>query len=136
MTEHYLPFDNLDDLLAQDIFDTRDLIALIEHLEGEISLADNLGQHDEVERLKEELAHAQEFADDLDGYAPDFHYGGTVIADRYFVDYARELADDIGAVASDGGWPTYCIDWEWAARELQFDYTCLRSHDGRDWWVR
>jgi antirestriction protein len=34
-------------------------------------------------------------------------------------DYARELADEIGAVPSDVAWPMSCIDWDHAWNELR-----------------
>lgn len=37
-------------------------------------------------------------------------------------DFARQFADDIGAIQDDCSWPYTCIDWEWAARELMYDY--------------
>lgn len=62
-------------------------------------------------------------------------YGVTVVPDADFVDYARELAEEVGAIPTGGAWPTYCIDWEWAARELRMDYTS-GVFDGVDVWWR
>jgi antirestriction protein len=50
----------------------------------------------------------------------------TMIPESDFVAYAQELADDIGALHQDASWPSNCIDWERAARELQMDYTGVR----------
>lgn len=63
------------------------------------------------------------FRDEIAGYCPDWEYGETFIRDSYFEDYARELAEDIGAVTGSESWPLSCIDWERAARELRMDYT-------------
>lgn len=65
----------------------------------------------------------------------EWRHGETLIADGYFEDYARELADDIGAVKGSKAWPLTCIDWEKAARELQMDYTSV-SYQGKDYWFR
>lgn len=65
----------------------------------------------------------------------DWRYGTTLIRDSYFEDYAREFADDIGAVNSEAKWPNSCIDWEAAADELKQDYTSV-SFRGVDYWVR
>lgn len=81
-----------------------------------------------------ELHHLKELADDASG-SPDWMHGATLINDDYFEDYARELADDIGAVKSDAGWPTMHIDWEAAAKSLQQDYTQV-DFDGQTFWVR
>lgn len=66
-----------------------------------------------------------------DGYEP------TLIREDAFVEYAQELAEDIGAVPEPGisPWPLYCIDWERAARDLRHDYSSV-SFDGHDWLVR
>jgi hypothetical protein len=46
----------------------------------------------------------------------------TMIPEHEWENYARELAEDIGAISKDGEWPAYCIDWERAAHELATDY--------------
>jgi hypothetical protein len=46
-----------------------------------------------------------------------------LIPESEFTDYARELAEDCGMVATDGGWPGRHIDWQAAADELRQDYT-------------
>ena len=112
---------SLNELLREDIIDTRDLIELIDDLEEEGD--------------QEEIARAKQFAAMVEDCSEDYLYGAQVIADHYFTEYARELADDIGAIPRDGGWPTHCIDWEWAARELKMDYSCV-DFEGRGWWVR
>lgn len=40
-------------------------------------------------------------------------------------DFAQSLAEDLGEIPRAGSahWPLYCIDWEWAARELMMDYS-------------
>ena len=51
--------------------------------------------------------------------------GGPFVHENDFEDYARELADDIGAIPSDAQWPCTCIDWEKAADELRMDYSSV-----------
>lgn len=42
-------------------------------------------------------------------------------------DFAQEQAEELVFGRGESqGWPYYCIDWEWAARELMHDY----SEDG------
>lgn len=65
----------------------------------------------------------------------DWAYGVTLIRDDYFEDYAREFAEEIGAVRGDESWPQCCIDWAQAARELQQDYTPL-DFGGITYWAR
>ena len=50
----------------------------------------------------------------------------TMIPASDFEAYAKELAEDIGAIGRDAQWPVYCIDWERAARELQMDYASVQ----------
>ena len=63
------------------------------------------------------------------------NYDSTMIREDTFEDYARELAEDIGAMPEGNNWPAYCIDWEWAARELAMDYTSVRFM-GTDYLIR
>lgn len=49
--------------------------------------------------------------------------GLTLVADRHFEDYARELAEDTGMIPDDLLWPVRHIDWTAAAEELKQDYT-------------
>lgn len=37
-------------------------------------------------------------------------------------DFAMSLAEDLGELPKNNSWPHYCIDWEYAARELMMDY--------------
>lgn len=72
-------------------------------------------------------------ADELESYGDN--YGPTLIADSYFVEYAQQLADDIGALDDEPKWPHSCIDWAKAADELKSDYTMVTIL-GRDYWMR
>ena len=56
---------------------------------------------------------------------PDWEHGEQLIRDSHFKDYAQELAEDCGMVDNRAVWPNTCIDWERAARELQYDYTSI-----------
>ena len=88
----------------------------------------------------EELETLEKLLEELKGRGGDEQWEGdwypvTLIRDSYFEDYAQELAQDIGAVNEDADWPNNCIDWEKAARELQWDYS-LVEFDGVDYWYR
>lgn len=41
--------------------------------------------------------------------------------------FAQEMAFSIGAIDKNATWPNNCIDWEYAAKELMYDYA---EHDG------
>lgn len=110
-----------------DIIDSREVIARIDYLDIEpAELADN-GERAELEALRKLAEEAES--------SPDWLYGETLIRDSYFTTYAQELAEDIGAVPSEHSWPNYCIDWEWAARELQVDYMDV-EFNGVTYWIR
>lgn len=61
-------------------------------------------------------------------------YPSALIADSYFEEHARELADDLYDVDA-ARWPFNCIDWERAARELRSDYSTV-DVDGISYWYR
>ena len=120
--------------LSADIIDVRDIIARVEELEAEQSsdpMAFNNGEElDTLTAIMEELA----------GMGGDEKWRGvwyplTLIRDSYFRTYAEELADDIGAIPRDAGWPMNCIDWDQAARELRYDYSGV-DIDGVTYWTR
>ena len=71
--------------------------------------------------------------DDLERWAND--YEPTLIPEGEFEDYARQLAEDIGAIPEGLQWPVNCIDWGRAARELRYDYT-LVTFDGDEYLIR
>jgi antirestriction protein len=109
---------------TDDVIDSRDVIERIAELELE-----SAGRYYDARLriLRELAAEGEQLA--------DWEYGETLIRDSYFTEYARELAEDIGAVSSDASWPLYCIDWERAARELRMDYTSV-DFDGVTYWGR
>jgi len=82
----------------------------------------------------EELTALKSIADECEGYG-DWSYGETLIREDYFEDYARELAEDIGAIPKDSKWPCTCIDWEQAAEELKVDYTSI-EFNGVTYYMR
>ena len=153
--------DNTDDTI-----DSRDIIARMEELTEERdglaeALTDAEGVEpadpedtDDCERIEadadaardalsywdsengDELKHLTALCKEAGGYAEDWEYGVTLIRDSYFMTYAMELADDIGALEGIGDkWPATCIDWDKAARELQMDYTSV-EFGGATYWVR
>lgn len=109
---------------SDDIIDSRDVIERIRYLQG---------TKDEGERA--ELTALEALQDEADGYAPDWKYGCALIRNSYFEDYARSMAEDIGAIKKDMVWPCNHIDWEAAAEELKQDYTSV-DFDGVEYWVQ
>lgn len=124
----YDMWTSLEDLSLEDRIDSRDV-------------ADWLAEYDddgEYDRERDDAAHElarviRTMAEDLDGEG--WEWGIGFIADRDFEEYARELAEEIGAVPEHYAWPTSCIDWEQAARELRVDYSAIEIN-GRTFWYR
>lgn len=97
-----------------------------------------IGGLDEEET--EELEELENLLSELQGLGGDEQFDGdwypcVLIRDSYFRDYAQELAEDCGMVNEKAGWPNNCIDWELAARELQYDYSSVEI-DGVTYWTR
>jgi antirestriction protein len=101
---------SLDEIL-DTTFDSRQLIERMEEIDG-----------DTDPELQEEYAQISEILDEIGDEAA---YGVSLIREDYFEDYARELAEDIGAIDADAAWPNNYIDWEAAANALQMDYTSI-----------
>ena len=141
----------LSDNGTDDVLDVRDIIARVEQLESDrdelaFNIEDDVAAGRAVTQSIEQWEGAPEhatllaFLSDIKGYGGDEEWHGnwypvTLIRDSYFEEYARDLAEDIGAVNADATWPNNCIDWKQAARELQMDYTCA-TLDGVDFWMR
>jgi hypothetical protein len=126
----------------QDVINSLDVIERIAELEAiEANAAEFGGEEFSDEERAERIA-LRALAAQAGDCAEDWECGTAIIRDSYFVEYAQELHDDIGAVSYGNPdepitnvWPYTCIDWEWAARELQYDYTAV-DFDGVTYWVR
>lgn len=126
-----------------NVFDSRDAQEYLDEIEAAWSgvdeenpcsdcLATDKDAHEADCELAEDIRVLHELAEEASG---EWESGITFIADSYFEDYARQLAEDIGAIESDAGWPACCIDWERAAQELQVDYTSTHLF-GTTYWYR
>lgn len=129
----------LDRLTNVETIDSRELVDLIDELESnaEAFAGDPEGEDDaEREDDAADLAALITLRKECEHYSGDtFRDGVQFIADYYFEDYARELAEDLGAVNPSADWPTSYIDWPAAARALRLDYTSAKI-DGRTYWYR
>lgn len=106
--------------LAADVGVTSEALEALNDAKGAFS-DDEKEELDELETLENEIS--------------DFRHGETMIPENDFEDYARQLAEDIGAIPDDAQWPCTCIDWEWAARELAMDYSMV-EYQGESYYVR
>ena len=132
---------------TQDIIDSRDILERIADLRSE--WAENTGDDpddyvltgdDWAVGLGEdgaaEMAALTSLVDALRNLGGDTPENGIpLVHEAYFEDYARELAEDIGAVDREAAWPLGYIDWEAAAAALLMDYSSV-DFDGQTYWVR
>lgn len=144
MTYYTPPTDPGDDVL-----DSRDLVARQQELEllfdfdyelfaGPGDFEEHIRNHPDGgddDALEYAMIYAvnQEGADTFGG--GDWDGGIILVSDDYFVEYAEQVASDIGAVSDEHTWPTSYIDWEAAAAALQMDYATV-EYDGVIYWAR
>lgn len=132
------------------VIDSRDVIARIEELRQE---RDGYGIDSSTDGLYEcdtpasraawaeenpddadELAALEALADEAEGYG-DWTHGEGLIHEDHWLDYVRELAEDIGALPHNSSWPLNYIDWKVAAEELEADYVTV-EFDGVTYYMR
>jgi hypothetical protein len=129
---------------TDDIIDVRDIIARVEELresrdEYNEKMDDETAWVGVEDGEPEELETLEKLLEELKGCGGDEQWEGdwypmALIRDSYFENYAQELAEDCGMVNADAKWPNNCIDWEKAARELQWDYTSVDFGDSTYWY--
>ena len=133
--------DEIDEMNGHEIrpTGTRDVWEVREDSDGEWTLVDghHASEGDARDEYTEEQVAELDVLEALQDEAGggDWEYGATLIRETYFEDYARQLAEDIGAIDPNATWPANCIDWEQAARELQMDYTSV-DYDGEEYLIR
>ena len=131
--------------LRADVIDVRDIIARVLELRDERDeYNDKMGDADAWSSVPdgepEELELLEGILSELAGYGGDEQFDGDwypieLVADSYFQEYAKNLAEDCGMVDTNARWPMNCIDWEQAARELQMDYSSIEIR-GFTYWYR
>lgn len=117
---------------GMDMIDSRDVIERIAEL---TDLREEDGDEEVISKdEREELGQLLSLKEDASD-SPDWEYGETLIRDGYFLNYAMQLAEDIGAVPSSIPWPMSHIDWNAAAEALKQDYFYV-NFDGDTYWIR
>jgi len=111
-----------------DTLDSRDIQERIEELGRQLEEDDEPDEQiaDELEMwnaLKEETERC------------GWDDGICFIHEDYMETYARELAEDIGAIGRDADWPATYIDWERATAALLADYSSVEI-DGETYYYR
>src|SRR5688572_8669279 len=108
---------SLSDIVDQ-VFDSREIIELIDEIESEFNNDEGELKINDPEVLDEYTA----LKDIVDEIGDEAAYGVSLIREDYFETHAQEFAEDIGAVDRDAPWPASYIDWEAAADALKDDY--------------
>lgn len=145
---------DLDDApeIEGDVIDSRDVIKALEiyrqavivlgipesevdtftHENWPVSAPEDMDSDDEA--VIDEFLALRDFHDAGEGYAGDWTFGATIIAESYFTEYAKEMCEDIGDLPRD--LPGYlAIDWEKTAENLKVDYTEI-EYKGETYLVR
>jgi len=104
--------DNLKDATDED---REEITARLEAAESDFG-AEEQEELKTLEGIKDDIGERKGKIDDE---------GGPFVHEDDFEDYARELAEDIGAIPDDLGWPCTYIDWERAAEALKVDYSSV-----------
>ncbi len=98
---NYPAWKSVGDLTTEDAFDSRDAQAWLDWWDDEMIAEEDTSNGDtDLADLRTAL---QELRGECKGYG--WEYGIGFIRESYWVDYCRELADDIGAVDKSAGWP-------------------------------
>lgn len=132
--------------MTADIIDSREVIERLEELEALAQIVEEAregGDQDEIDaayadfgRVEDgELGALRIFADEA-SCVSDWEYGAIFVRDSYFVDYAREEAEECGYIPAD--LPPFIatnIDWSGVADDLKVDYTDYEL-DGVTYWAR
>lgn len=131
--------------LRADVIDVRNIIARVLELRDERDeYNEKMGSPDAWDGVPdgepEELAMLEGILSELAGYGGDEKFEGDrypaqLIADGYFQEYARDLAEYCGMVDTNARWPMNCIDWEQAANKWQYDYSSIEIR-GFTYWYR
>lgn len=119
----------------EDVLDSRTIIERIQELEereAELSEATEDDDDQFTDEESQELADLRELAQQGETVA-DWVHGVTLVRDSYWVDYAKEYAEDTVLGLTDVNWPHTHIDWDAAAADLQTDYTSLEFRDVTYW---
>lgn len=131
--------DRIDEFA--NVIDSRDVIYRVRQLQALRApgpVPEGVLEEDDYETDQDTLfaeLSELESLEDAASSAPDWDYGAQLIRDSYFVEYAQQLAEDIGSVSRDGEWPCSYIDWERAADALKIDYFDVEFR-GVTYWIR
>lgn len=122
--------------IGDDTLDVSEMTGRVDELREQFGITDEDSAAREEMRQRmsddedeewEELETLEKALDALSGEGHDFMWEGswypsTLIHETHFTDYAKQVAEDTGAVSDTTEWPNNHIDWDTAADELMGDY--------------
>ena len=119
MKTYFDPIDQYSDVLHMD-----DIEGRAEHLQEEIEDGEILTDEElaELESLKEVIEEVGECTSE------------TLIRHTHFKDFAKQFAEDVGALPKNPKWPLTNIDWDLAVVEFQMDYSAVDLLGQEFWW--
>lgn len=104
---------------GSDILDMRDILERREGIPPNRDAYQRSVDDSEFLQLYEELE--DQLWTDMETVA--HQYDPILIRDTYFVTYAQEFAESIGAIDREQDWPANHIDWDAAADSLKMDFS-------------
>jgi len=106
--KEFLALMNDADMLSEALCDQEDA-------DGEEAIELTLSESYDQEAIDAYIKNVGE------GYLDNFEeaYSGQFDSDE---DFAQDMAEQLDLIKEDATWPNNCIDWEYAARELMYDY--------------
>ena len=139
MTDLTIIPHEVDEISTDDHLDSRYIQERIDYLEYIIANNPDEMADKVVEEWQEEIVKLDELKEQYvnDYGESSWEFGAQFHRVDDFENYARELADDIGAISDEvaNGWPTRHIDWAAAADDLANDYSEV-TFDGVDYYTQ
>lgn len=122
--------DGMNEITTDETLDSRDIIARINYL-IELQLDDIIDPDEVIE-----LSALTDVEEEAAAISQDWPYGATLIRADYFVEYARQYAEDVsGSELQAAVWPFTHIDWAAAAEEMLQGYDSV-YFDGVKYYIR
>ena len=120
-----------------DVLDSRDIIDRLEEVTNELDEIEEYcddndiryDEHDDYNSIHDEFRELEEVRAECQ-HIGDWEHGTTLINERYFTDYIKEMVEDCYEVPDHmmtGEWPWSHMemDWDSAAEEAKMDYSSV-----------
>lgn len=115
---NYPSWTTTEDLTSEDYLDSRDMEAWLNWWDEDMIAEEDESNGDTS--LAGLRATILEIREECEGYG--WEHGILFVRESYWEEYARQLAEDVGAIDRNAAWPACHIDWGAAADALMRDY--------------